>query len=99
MSQRHRIATILLLSSTALASPASHAAPPPDSKAKPELLELRREALGMTPDQVKEQLRHFKPLCDAEGYPLVGNVRVKGEAMQPSVICRLVREHVPTRVW
>lgn len=99
MSQRHRIATLVLLSSTALASPAPHAPPPPDSKVKPALLQLRTEAIGMAEDKVKEQLRHFKPLCDAEGYPLVGNIAVKGKAMQPSMICKLVREHVPTRSW
>jgi len=99
MPQRHRIATFLLLSSTALASPAPHAPPPPDRQAKPELLKLRSEAIAMTEDQVKQDLRRFKPLCDAEGYPLVGNIAVKGKAMQPSMICKLVREHVPTRSW
>jgi hypothetical protein len=90
---RHRIATVLLLSSaTALASPDHR--PPPDAKAKPELIKLRGEMFELPGDKVKQRLTRFRPLCDAEGYPLVGNIRTKGEddRMQPSALCTLVRE-------
>lgn len=95
----HRIATLVLLSSTALASPA-HKPPPPDKEVKKELLDLRAEAFHLTNDQVKAQLKHFKPMCDAEGYPLVGNIAVKGDqANQPSAVCKLIRERPASRSW
>jgi hypothetical protein len=42
----------------------------------------------------KQQRAKFRPLCDADGYPLVGNIRSKGDddRMQPSALCELVRE-------
>ena len=45
-------------------------------------------------DQVKQQLARFRPLCDADGYPLVGNIATKGQTIgsQPSELCTLVRE-------
>ncbi|HET9987662.1 MAG TPA: hypothetical protein VFQ65_04065 [Kofleriaceae bacterium] len=90
---RHRIATVLLLSSaTAFASPGHR--PPPDDKAKPELIKLRGEMFELPGEKVKQQLARFRPLCDADGYPLVGNIRTKGDGdrMQPSTLCALARE-------
>ncbi len=36
---------------------------------------------------------HYRPLCDRDGYPLVGNVMRKGPpvALQPSELCAAVR--------
>jgi hypothetical protein len=93
---RHRIATVLLLSSaTAFASPDHR--PPTDDKAKPELIKLRAEMFHLRGDEVKQQVARFRPLCDADGYPLVGNIRSKGDddRMQPSALCTLVRESKP----
>jgi len=87
---RHRIAAVLLLSSaSAFASPEHR--PPADDAAKPELLKLRAELFHSTEDAAKKQLAHFRPLCDAEGYPLVGNIATKGERFQPSELCAIVR--------
>jgi len=98
MSARHRLAALILLSSTASASPASAspgAHPPPgDGEVKPALLKLRSELRGMTRDTAVKVLPRFRALCDADGYPLVGNIATKGEddRMQPSEACRLLRE-------
>jgi hypothetical protein len=89
---RHRIATVLLLSSAAAFASPDHR-PPPDATAKPELLKLRAELFQLAGDAAKQQLDHFRPLCDADGYPLVGNIVTKGERTQPSEVCARVREH------
>ena len=91
---RHRIATVLLLSSAAAFASPEHR-PPDDDHAKPELLKLRAELYHSTADAAKKQLAHFRPLCDADGYPLVGNIATKGERFQPSELCAVVRETKP----
>jgi hypothetical protein len=91
MPLRHRIATIVLLTSTA-ASASPHT-PQPDEKAKPALLKLRQELFQFRDSDIKDkELPRFKALCDAEGYPLVGNIMQKGDddRMQPSKVCRML---------
>jgi len=90
---RHRIATVLLLSSAAAFASPDHR-PPADDKAKPELLKLRADLFHLSRDEAKQQRAKFRPLCDADGYPLVGNIATKGDGdrMQPSALCELVRE-------
>lgn len=90
---RHHIATVLLLSSAAAFASPDHR-PPSDDKAKPELLKLRAELFHLSRDEAKHQRAKFRPLCDADGYPLVGNILTKGDGdrMQPSALCELVRE-------
>jgi hypothetical protein len=93
MPARNRIATLVLLSSTAaFASPAKHT-PPDDDTVKPELLTLRRELYNMEYEDAAKQLPRFRALCDADGYPLVGNIASKGDGrrMQPSEACRALR--------
>jgi hypothetical protein len=34
----------------------------------------------------------FRPLCDADGYPLVGNIANKRGVYQPSKFCAEVRK-------
>jgi hypothetical protein len=94
MPVRHRIATLILLSSTvASASPGAHR-PPPDDRVKPALMQLRTELHAMSHDNAVKALPRFRALCDADGYPLVGNIASKGEddRIQPSQACRLLRE-------
>ena len=95
---------ILVFTSThALASDAL-AGPPPDDEARPELLELRAEMADRGEDEALRAKPHFRPLCDAQGYPLVGNLLPKepDETMpsimlpleppyQPSEFCTLIR--------
>jgi hypothetical protein len=40
---------------------------------------------------VRAQSEKYRPLCDAEGYPLVGNINDKGVSTQPSSWCADVR--------
>ena len=55
------------------------AASAPTSTLGPDQLELlAAELTGAAPEQVQAQLAHFRPLCDAQGYPLVGNLVTKG---------------------
>jgi hypothetical protein len=63
----------------------------PDDKADPKLLALRDE-LG-TEDRASALAKaaHFRPLCDKDGYPLVGNVNRKA-GVEPSAFCADVRE-------
>ena len=106
MSARHRIVVTWLLSSAtafADAPPAAHAphAPPPaDGHATARLLALREELAAVATDaEMTAKLAHFRPLCDADGYPLVGNIITKGDGpkMKPSKLCAVVREREHTK--
>jgi hypothetical protein len=77
---------ILLLTSTP-----AFAKPPPDAEAPEALIELRAELFEAGPDKALQQMPRFRALCDAEGYPLVGNVVRKSVAIQPSQFCAAVR--------
>jgi hypothetical protein len=52
-----------------------------------ELFDLRDEK------QVLAQKAHFRPLCDADGYPVVGNVMRKASGYQASRFCAAIREN------
>ncbi len=44
-------------------------------------------------DKALERVDHYRPLCDKDGYPLVGNLQQKGRVeFEPSHICRAIRE-------
>ena len=91
---------ILLLSSTA-----ALAAPAPDDQVPYELLELRDELVNAGERAALDDMPRYRPLCDAEGYPLVGNVLPKGSdesvfvymdpTFQPSEFCKQVRADLP----
>lgn len=50
------------------------------------------ELVPLTATQALARLEHFRPLCDDEGFPLVGNVMRKAPVeTQPSELCGLVR--------
>jgi hypothetical protein len=43
-------------------------------------------------EKAQMAVARFRPLCDQEGYPLVGNVASKGDMYQPSQFCSDVRK-------
>jgi hypothetical protein len=97
MPARHRIATLILLSSTVASADARR--PPPDDNVQPALLKLRTELRAMSHDNAVKALPRFRALCDADGYPLVGNIATKGEddRIQPSEACRLLHAQPKAR--
>ncbi|HEY0989124.1 MAG TPA: hypothetical protein VGD80_18780 [Kofleriaceae bacterium] len=91
MHRKRNILTVLLLSAAPVAaSPDAHA-PPPDSKVSKPLLDLRMDLIRMGRDKAQSDLSRFRPLCDKDGYPLVGNMANKGN-YQPSQFCSDVRK-------
>jgi hypothetical protein len=62
--------------------------PARDSK----LHSLREELYALdNEEQALAKKAHFRPLCDADGYPVVGNVMRKASGYQPSRFCAAVR--------
>jgi len=59
-----------------------------------ELEELRAELFQTKPEVALGESRdHFRPLCDADGFPLVGNLMRKGPSLiQPSAYCAEIRK-------
>ncbi|MCU0683386.1 MAG: hypothetical protein MUF34_14295 [Polyangiaceae bacterium] len=96
MARKRSILTVLLLSAPtttlATAALASPPAPPPDASAPAELLALRSELYEAGRDKAQAQTKRFRPLCDRDGYPLVGNVMNKSVTYQPSQFCSDVRK-------
>ena len=75
----------------AAASSAETAAPERPMSTSPALLALQGELSDLQPDAALAQQARFRPLCDAEGYPLVGNLREKGVRIEASAFCADVR--------
>jgi hypothetical protein len=63
----------------------------------PKLLALRTELLAKDRSSAMAQSARFLPLCDKDGYPLVGNLIRKGDPVkyQPSQFCQEVRRGSP----
>jgi hypothetical protein len=59
----------------------------------PKLVALRGELDIAGRESALAKETHFRPLCDEEGYPLVGNLVRKspGQPFQPSAFCAEVR--------
>lgn len=56
------------------------------------LVALRAQLAASTPADVVANMPRYRPLCDGDGYPLVGNlVRKLPEEYQPSDYCALLR--------
>lgn len=65
----------------------------PGKQEPPALVALRDELLPKTREEAFAALAHFRPLCDAEGFPLVGNVvRKTPHNYTPSAFCGDVRK-------
>jgi hypothetical protein len=92
MTHKRNVLTAILLSAApAAASPAAHT-PPSDAQVSPALRSLRGELLNAGRDKAKADLARFRPLCDKDGYPLVGNIANKGDMYQPSQFCSDLRK-------
>lgn len=87
MARPRTVLTALLLS----AVPAAASPTKSDAEAPRELLKLRTELWEAGRAGAAADPARFRPLCDKDGYPLVGNVANKGEVFQPSQFCREVR--------
>jgi hypothetical protein len=81
--------------------------PPPDPQARADrpipplppgpagvaLLDLSRQVHDAGPEKAREQAAHFRPLCDKDGYPLVGNLMSKSgeQTYGPEEFCAEAR--------
>jgi len=98
MARTHRLLTVLLLAAPAAASPSpaspppAHRPPPADAQVSPALRELRADVMKAGRDKAQADVARFRPLCDADGYPLVGNLVEKATMYQPSEFCRDLRQ-------
>ena len=72
--------------------PKEHPAPPPDSEVAKPLLDLRGDLIRAGREKAQMAIARFRPLCDQDGYPLVGNLANKGDMYQPSQFCSDVRK-------
>lgn len=95
MARPRTVLTALLLS----AVPAAASPTPPDAEAPKALLQLRNELWEAGRARAAASPAKFRPLCDKDGYPLVGNVANKGEVYQPSQFCSDVRAAEKTKAW
>lgn len=73
-------------------APAKVDAPRPESK-DPALLALRDDLESWERGKIQANVAKFRPLCDKDGYPLVGNTARKGPPIgyEPSKFCAQVR--------
>src|SRR5262249_30578981 len=59
--------------------------------ADPNLVGLREELVTTDRKQVDATLKHFRPLCDKDGYPLVGNLNRKSPNYDVTELCTEIR--------
>src|SRR5689334_19963994 len=82
-----RTSKILAIALTATAAfvPAEAEATPEQDRPvdKKELWPLREELFNGGREKALANVAHFRPLCDKDGYPLVGNVIRKSTGYQP----------------
>ena len=76
------------------AAPSAPVAPKPPANVDPALMSLSGELANKTREEVFAALDHFRPLCDRDGFPLVGNVMRKspGDSYKTSTFCSDLRE-------
>jgi hypothetical protein len=68
-------------------APQQPVSPKDDPALKALLAELERAGR----DVAMTQIEHFRPLCDKDGYPLVGNLARKGPTYGPLAFCGELR--------
>ncbi len=59
----------------------------------PKLIALRTELENGSPAEAVAKTAHYRPLCDKDGYPLVGNLARKSPepGLEPSQFCADIR--------
>jgi hypothetical protein len=78
---------------TAPASPGTGPSAGRAASADPALVALRDELLPKSRDEAFAALSHYRPLCDHDGFPLVGNViRKTPTNYTPSEFCSDLRK-------
>lgn len=87
------LATATATTATPVASSAAPVVAQPGVE-DPKLLQLRDEMFGLPRDKVMADTARFRPLCDKDGYPLVGNLmrKVPEQGPQPSELCAEIRK-------
>jgi len=102
--RRHAIRTTKLLGAVALVSAPACSQPtvaadrptasatPAASNPPPNLPTLQQELATAGRDKALAAAAHYRPLCDADGYPLVGNLTRKMPDYQVSAFCAEVRK-------
>ena len=88
MVRKRALVPILLLGSSTTA----WAKPPADADAPSALIELRSQLFDAGEEGAKKEVQRVRALCDADGFPLVGNAVRKTSMYQPSSYCAMVRE-------
>jgi hypothetical protein len=79
----------------AVAQPAEEERPIPPLPPSPEgakLVALAQELDQAGPEGAAREVARFRPLCDKDGYPLVGNVMGKGQRGRPYTAARFCAE-------
>jgi hypothetical protein len=76
-------------------SAAPQARPSPEDD--PALLALSNELEQVGRDDAMKRIDHFRPLCDKDGYPLVGNLARKGPIYGPTAFCAEVHTRAASR--
>jgi len=99
MRPKRKLVSVLLFSAAPLVGSAcmesAPSAPPPDNQVQPpSLLQLRTELGDTLRTDALANMPRFRPLCDADGYPLVGNIANKVQGYQPSEFCGEVRKRL-----
>lgn len=76
-------------------APAASPSVPDWTKVDPKLIDLAGELGNTDRDKALANLDHYRPLCDAKGYPLVGNLPSKGmepkKVLTVAEVCAAVR--------
>jgi hypothetical protein len=94
------VATVQLVSSPAPAAKPAPATPPvikPDGEQPENLLRLRSELYRADELTLHASHAKFRALCDANGYPVVGNVASKSMRHDVTSYCEDVREQLVVR--
>lgn len=88
---------LVLFTATSASAKESPPEPMPDDVAPPALLELRASLGEAGRESALESKMFYRPLCDADGYPLVGNMVPKSpDGSMPGFVAPLLPPYQPS---